>query len=407
MARIEAGDSAMDTITPQEGSTYRFFLFLARRWRLILGVTGAFAVLAIVVCLLTPNEYTAEIIVLPPAQSSSLSSALLSQAGGSAALASLAGSGLGIRNPGETYASLFRTNSLEAAIVNRFHLTDRYHVRYVTEAVRKFEQRSSVNLGVKDGLLRITVSDRDPGFAAEMANGYIDEFRKQSANLAITEASQRRQFFEQQLGDAKGQLENAEQAFKHTEQTTGIVQPDSQARSLIEAAAVLRAQIVTKQVQIQSMLSYATPNNPEVVMAQQQLSALRNQLSRLSGSSEDSDTGVVLPKGKIPEAGLEYLRKYRDVKFAENLYQLLTIQYEVARLDEAREGAGIQVADPAVRPELKSGPHRLIIIFLTTLVGFAVSLLFARFFDIYVIEWRTPEGNRKVRMLREQFSARD
>ncbi|MGA2220140.1 MAG: GNVR domain-containing protein, partial [Terracidiphilus sp.] len=235
-----------------------------------------------------------------------------------------------------------------------------------------FEKRASVSAGIKDGLLRIAVRDTDPKMAADIANGYVEEFHKLSSSLAITEASQRRLFFQQQLSDAAGNLASAEDAMKHTQQTTGVLEIDSQAKSLIESAAMLRAQVTAKQVQIQGLSSYATDNNPEMVTAHRQLAELQAQLAKLGGSEQDLDP-LVVPKGKAPEASMEYIKSYREMKFNETLYDLIAKQFEVAKLDEARQGVIIQVADRATPPDKKSGPHRFVILLLFFVMGFVLS----------------------------------
>ena len=209
--------------------------------------------------------------------------------------------------------------------------------------------------------------------AAEIANGYIDEFRKLSANLAITEASQRRIFFQQQLKEAKENLAAAEEAMKGTEQSTGVFQIDSQTRVLIESAAALRAQIVAKEVQIQGMRSYATEDNPEIFEAKQQLAALQAQLARLADADQDSSSGLIVPKGKVPEAGMEYIRKLRDVKYYDTISELIAKQFEMAKLDEARQGAVIQVVDVAVPPDHRSYPKRTITVILAMVLAFFVA----------------------------------
>ncbi len=243
----------------------------------------------------------------------------MSQLGGTGAaggaLASLAGASLGIKNPSEMYVSLFRSRTVEDSVIQRFGLMARYRKRRMSDARTAFETHSTVALGAKDGLIRITVRDRDPKLAAEIANGYVDEFRKLSANLAITEASQRRLFFQQQLLEARGNLTAAEEAMKSTQQSTGVLQIDSQAKALIESAAILRAQEVAKEVQIQAMRSFATEDNPELIIAKRQLAELQAQLGKLAG--QDSGSEFIVPKGKAPEVGMEYLRKFRDLKYNE------------------------------------------------------------------------------------------
>jgi len=221
------------------------------------------------------------------------------------------------------------------------------------------------------------VTDKDPRMAAEIANGYIDEFRKLSANLAITEAAQRRSFFQQQLLESQQNLLSAEEALKKTEQSTGVLQVDSQTRSLIESAATLRAQVVAKEVQLQGMRSYATEDNPEMLEAKQQLAALQAQLAKLGSSDQDAGSGLLLPKGKVPEAEMEYIRKLRDVKYYDTISELIAKQFEMAKLDEARQGSIIQVVDTAAPPEYHSFPKRTITALVAMLLSFFAACAWA------------------------------
>jgi uncharacterized protein involved in exopolysaccharide biosynthesis len=389
---------------PQEVHVLDLLITLSRRRIFIFWLTLAAAVLAAIAVLFVPNKYTATTMVLPPQQNSSMTSALLGQLGGSGgALASVAGAGLGIKNPGDMYVSLFRSRTVEDSVIQRFGLMARYRTTRMTDARRAFEDHSSVILGSKDGLIRIAVTEHDPKFAAEIANGYVDEFRKLSANLAITEASQRRIFFQQQLLDANENLATAEEAMKHTEQSTGVLQIDSQARSLIESAAILRGQIAAKEVQLQAMRSFATEDNPQMVTAGQELAALRIQLAKLSGTNQESSSDIIVPKGNIPEAGMEYIRKLRDVKYYETIMELIAKQFEMAKLDEARQGAVIQVADVAVPPDKKSSPHRAVIVVLMSLIAFVASVLWVLGAARWQQTMRDPEKGRKVQALRQQF----
>ena len=255
-------------------------LLLERKRFIVRFVLGAF-VLAIVVSLLLPVQYEAKIVLLPPQQNSSIGSALMGQLGnlGSlGSLASLAGGGLGLKNPADMYVSLLTSRTVEDAMIQRFGLMQEYHEKRMSDTRKEFERRTTAVAGTKDGLIRLSVEDRDPKRAAELANGYVEEFRKLSASLAITEAARRRLFFEQQVQQAKDKLTEAEEAMTKTQQSTGVLQIDSQARALIESAAVLRAQVVAKQVQIEGMRSFATDDNPGLVLAKQELAALQSQL---------------------------------------------------------------------------------------------------------------------------------
>jgi uncharacterized protein involved in exopolysaccharide biosynthesis len=376
-------------------------IILAKRRNFILALTFGSAILAAIIVFLIPSKFTATTVVLPPAQSSSISSALMGQLGGSAALASAAGATLGIKSTGDMYVSLLHSQTVEDALIRRFNLMARYRKKRMSDARTAFEDRSSVVLGVKDGLIRISVTDIDPNLAAEMANGYVEEFRKLSANLAITEASQRRIFFQQQLLEANEGLAKAEEAMKHTEQSTGVLQIDSQARALIESAATLRAQVAAKEVQLQAMRSYATEDNPQMILAQQQLIALKEQLAKLSGSSDPASSDIIVPKGNIPEAGMEYIRKLRDVKYYETIMELIAKQFEMAKLDEARQGAIIQVADLALPPDKKSSPHRAVTVVLIALIAFATSILWVLAKSRWQQTLLDPEKKGKIQTLHQ------
>ncbi len=218
-------------------------------------------------------------------------------------MAALAGSGLNLKNPNDMFIAMLKSRTVEDAMVQHFGLMQEYKQRYLSDACKALEKHATWDGNGKDGLIHISIEDHDPHRAAELANGYVDQLRKLSEGLALTEASQRRLFFEQQLQQVKDNLANAEEALKQTEQKTGLIQLDSQARALIESAAALRAQIAAKEVQIQSIRTFATSENSQLVQAQQELESLRTQLAKL-GSSEDSDAGLMVPKGRVPEASL-------------------------------------------------------------------------------------------------------
>jgi uncharacterized protein involved in exopolysaccharide biosynthesis len=356
----------------QQGNMLDILIVLSERRRFILLFTLAMVILVGVVAFLIPNKYTAEAVVLPPTQSSSVGSALLSQVSDSGALASLAGTGLGIKNSGEMYVSLFRSRTIEDGLIQRFNLMARYRKKTMVDTREAFEKHAAAVLGAKDGLIRISVTDRDPNFAAQLANAYVAEFRKHSNDLTLSEASQRRAFFEKQLQEANANLTTAEEAMKTTEQSTGVLQLDSQARALIESAAVLRGQVAAKEVQLQSMRSAVTEDNPQYIMVEQQLDALRVQLAKVAGpnAAETGDIGIT--KTNIPEAGMAYLTTLRNLRYYETVDELLAKQFEMAKLEEAREGV-IQVSDIAIPPDKKSSPNRALIIVVGAIFAFIVA----------------------------------
>lgn len=392
--------------SPQEINLLDTLIVLVSRWHFIAWFTISVAILAAIIVLILPSRYTAETVLLPPQQSSSVSSALLNQLGGSSALASLAGTSLGIKNPGDMYVALLRSRTVEDALVEQFGLMARYRKKKLSDACKAFEDRSKVVAGTKDGLIRIDVTDYDPQFAADLANGYVDQYRKLSANLAITEAGQRRVFFQQQLLDANTKLSAAEEALKSTEEKTGVLSLDNQARSLIESAAVLRAQISAAEVELQAMSSYATPDNPQVVLAQQKIAALKDQLAKLSGTTSNTSSDILLPKGSIPQAGMEYLNKLRDVRYYETIVELMAKEFEMAKLDEAREGAIIQVVDKAITPDRRSFPKRTLTVLIVTLFGFFVACTWCVIAESLRKAKADPEKSRRIAALREAFRSK-
>jgi tyrosine-protein kinase Etk/Wzc len=389
-----------------EISLLDLLIVLANRKGLIVTITLAFGGLGLLLALILPKRYTAEATVLPPQQNSSMTSALASQLGSIGAMASLAGRDIGLKNPNDMYVAMFNSQTVEDAMVRRFELMQEYREKYLSTTRKSFEHYFTVNGSGKDGLIRVSVEDKDPKRAAEMANAWIEEFRRQSQTLAIGEASQRRLFFELQMQQAKDNLANAEEALKKTQQTTGVIQMDSQARALIESAVTLRAQIAAKEVQLQGMRTYATSENSGVVEVQQELDGLRAQLAKLGGSEDGGATGLIVPKGKVPEAGLQYIRKLRDVKYYETIFEIIARQFEMAKLDEAKEGAVVQVVDPALVPDRKSSPKRALIVLAALAIGFFLGVLIVLARAGVDRMRQDPETSEKLSFLRRALRVR-
>jgi tyrosine-protein kinase Etk/Wzc len=377
-------------------------LLLERKRFIVRFVLGA-ALLAAIVTLLLPVQYEAKVVLLPPAQNSSIGSSLMGQLGSLGALgslASLAGGGLSLKNPADMYVALLTSRTVEDAMIQRFGLMQEYHEKRMSDTRKAFEHRTTAVAGTKDGLIRLTVEDHNAKRAAELANGYVEEFRRLSASLAITEAARRRLFFEQQVNEAKEKLTEAENAMAKTQQSTGVLQIDSQARALIESAAILRGQVVAKQVQIEGMRAFATDDNPTLILAKQELAALQSQLDRVAGSQSDVGSDINLSKGRVTQSGMEYLRRYRDLKYQETVFELLAKEFEVAKLDEAREGSIIQVVDAAVPPDTKSFPHRTLIVLGVTILAFFVAVFWVWLGKSLHLTFELPENRQRLRAIK-------
>jgi uncharacterized protein involved in exopolysaccharide biosynthesis len=363
---------------PEDLTFLDVLLIVTQRKKLVGIVTAICTAFALLLAFALPQEYTATVIILPPQGNSSMSSMLASQLEGvGGAVSGMAGSMLGVKNVNDMYVSMLKSRSVEDAVIQRYGLQSEYRKNYLAETRRALEKHTKIDGSTKDGLIRLNFWDRNPNRAAEVANGYVNQFRDLSQHLAITEASQRRVIFQSQLDKTKTDLENADEALKRTQLSTGMVQVDGQARAMIESAARLRAQIVAKEVQIQAMRSYAGDENPALTQAQTELEGLRGQFDKMVGSKGGSADDVFLPKGAVPEAGLEYVRRLRDVKYYEAIFEVLARQLELAKVDEAREGAFIQVVDPAVPPEEKSFPKRGLFAVAGVAVGFTFGIMMA------------------------------
>lgn len=307
---------------------------------------------------LLPPVYTAKTSFMPPQQPGS------GLAGTLASLGSLAGLGStsGVRNTGEQYISLMQSVLVTDRLIDRFKLTEVYEAKFRTDARRDLAGNSRMVLGRKDGLVTVEVDDHDKQRAADLANAHVEELRLLLSRLAVTEAQQRRLFFEAQLESAQERLVKAQMALQASGFTQGALRAEP--RAAAEEYGRLRAEVTAAEVRVQVLGASLTEGAPELRQAQSTLAALRAQLAR----TERAD--VAAPAGG--RGGSDYISKYREFKYQETLFDLFARQYEIARVDESREAAPIQVIDVATPPEKPSGPRR---VRLAALAGAAMLLL--------------------------------
>lgn len=379
-------------------------LLIVKRRRFIAKITLGVTLVTAIISFLLPFRYTASTTILPPQQGSSAGAALMSQLGNLGSVASLAG-GLGaLKNPNDLQVAILKSRTVEDAMVDRFGLLRLYHRKYKSDARKKLESYVDIDNGSKDGLIRIAVTDSSAQRAADMANAYVEEFKKFSATLAVTEASQRRLFFEQQLTQAKDNLAKAEEELKATEQKTGLIQLDAQARATIQLIADLRAQVAAKEAQINAMRSYATGENAELQMAEQELAGLRAQEEKMGAASEGT-TNALIPKGNMQESEIQYVRKFRDVKYYETIFDLLARQYEVAKVDEARQGSIVQIVDRAIVPDKRSFPQRTLIVLGAAMFGLIVGIFWLLATEELTRLSNTPSGMIGLESLKKSFTS--
>jgi len=246
-------------------------IVLAKHKRLVLGLPAAAALVSAVVSLLLPNYYTGTTKILPPQQTQS-TSAVLAQLGNLAGLAGSAGAGL--KNPNDLYVGMLKSRTVADNLIQRFDLNKLYDQSYQSSTRKRLEKETTITAG-KDGIISIQVDDKDPKRAAELANAYVDELFKLTKVLAVTEASQRRLFFERQLEQAKDSLARSEASTRQALQKGGLVLVEGQGRVMAETSARLRAEITVKEIQIGAMRTFASDQNPELQRTQQQVEVLR------------------------------------------------------------------------------------------------------------------------------------
>jgi uncharacterized protein involved in exopolysaccharide biosynthesis len=373
------------------GDSLLIWLDVAIRWKKLVWRTSLGIIVAsLAIVLLLPNRYTATAVIMPPQSAGASSSAamMMAQIGGVGALAS-AGGGLGIKNPNDQQVALMKSRTVEDAMVTRFQLQQLYHRKYLSDARKGWEKRTEIDNGLKDGLIRLAVTDRDPNRAAAMANGWVEEYRRFSATLAVTEASQRRLFYERQLSIAHDDLARAEEDMKQTESRTGVIDIEGQDRSMIASAAVLRGQLAAKQVEIRAMREFAADQNPDLERAQQELAGLEGQLAAMDAASDRKTGDLIAPKGTVTQAGLDYARALREVKYRETIQDMLMRQYEGARVDEARQGALVQIVDPAIVPDRPASRYRIWIVLGAVLLSLPLALPAAAFAEVIAVLRRT------------------
>ncbi|MES2100350.1 MAG: Wzz/FepE/Etk N-terminal domain-containing protein [Pseudomonadota bacterium] len=339
--------------------------------KLIATVTVAVAVAAAGIGLLLPKVFTARATLLAPGSQ---------QQGGSAAALAALGSlgglvgGAAAKTPDELYVALLKSDSVQRALADRFDLKTRYDVKTYEVLRKEIPKYIRVTSDKKSGLISVEVDDEEPKFAADLANAHAGEITKVLGRLAVSEAQLRRVFFEKQLNETKENLIKAEQNLRGVQEKSGVIVLDKQAEALIAGAAQLRAMIAEREVQLKVLRTSATDQNPDVIRLNSELRAMRVELARMESRQGGADGSAVdIPVGKLPEAGIEYVRARRELKLQETLLETMIRQYESAKLDEAKEGPALQRVDIAQVPDRKSKPSVTLIVLAAGALAFLLS----------------------------------
>ncbi|TWJ17076.1 GumC family protein [Geobacter argillaceus] len=341
---------------------------IVRRKRTIITLCAVAVLLSVAYSLTLPNIYTATAKILPPQKESGGGlSALLSQAGG---LAGLAG-GMGLGGSSELYIGILKSRSVADAVIKKLDLTTEFRAKTPDEARNALAGVVKVQAG-KDGIISVSADSKDPKKAAILANAMVEELGRRSVQLNLSKVGTERVFLEKRLEVVKADLKKAEDELRRFAEQNRAIRVDAQATASIQGIAQLKAEIVSKEVQLESLRSFQTDESPEIKALRAGIARLKGQLGAMAGSGRSSD--AILPVGSVPNLGLEYARLLREQKIQETIFEQLTKQYEMAKLNEAKDSSSIQVLDEAVAPTKKSKPKRLLIVLLSTVTAFFVGI---------------------------------
>ncbi len=338
---------------------------------------------------ITPT-FTATTKFLPPLPGQGSAQMMLQSLG---ALGGLAGAAAGGKNPNDQFIGYLNSESVMIALIDRFDLVNRYDAKFKMDARKILGTVSQISSG-KDGLITVEFDDKDPVFAAQVANAYVEELGKLLKRLAITEAQFRRVFFEKQLVETKEKLAAAEKAIRASGVNSSVLRqsPDISIRVLAE----LHARIAAQEIKLSSLRGFLNESSAEIRQAQVEMAALRIQLAKAESAAA--------PAAAANPDDANYIARYRDVKYFESLFEFFARQFEAAKTDEAREGAIVQVVDVAVAPEKKSKPKRGIIAVLATLASGVLLLIFIFVRQSYRGAGQDPESAKKIGHLRLSLS---
>ena len=343
--------------TPGTGAI-DMLVVLAERWKLLFFAPLLLGAAALGITYLVPPVFTATTVLLPPQQAQSAAATALASLG---ALAGAVGGAAGVRSTADQYVALMQSNSVDDRVIEKFALDKLYDTEYRFQTRRQLRVNVRITSDRRSGLISINADDTDPKRAADLANEYVEQLRRLTSELSITEAQQRRGFFEQQLKRTRDRLVVAQQALQASGFNESVLRTEP--RAAADGYAKLLAELTSAEVRLQTMRGFLTEQAPEYKQQLSLVSSLRGQVARLEAANSPTPNGA------------DYVSKYREFKYQETLMELFARQYEAARVDESREGPLVQVVDVATPPEYKSRPLRGMIAAATSVASLFVLVL--------------------------------
>lgn len=339
-------------------------------------------VISAIVALLLPHEYESSVSIMPPDSSTGLLSMLAAATGKATPDLGAFDGLLSLKSTGSLYISLLASRTVEDRIIEKLQLQRVYRARYMESARKTLARSTEVKEDRKSGVISVIVTDRSPRRARDIAQTYIDELNHVQAEVSTSSARRERIFIEQRLVSVKADLEDAENQFSAFASKNSTLDIKDQAKAMVESEAVLQAELIAAQSELQSLKEIYTADNVRVRTVQAKVDELRQQMQKLNGTDaalapgSDASGDLYPPIRKLPLLGVEWADLYRRVRIQETLFDLLTQRYEFARLQEAKEIATVNVIDSPNIPERKSGPHRVLIVLGCTLFSLMGALIF-------------------------------
>jgi uncharacterized protein involved in exopolysaccharide biosynthesis len=364
---------------------HRLTEVLRRFWndrRLLARLVFVGAVISVAIALLLPSYYTATTQLMPPGEQSpmSLLSAVTGGGNSPSSAAELGASLVGIRSSSAVFLGVLRSATVEDRIINRFQLKPVYRARTMADARRALENKTSVSEDRRSGIIAVSVTDTDPKRASAMAKAYVEELDRAMVELNTSAAHRERVFLEERLQRVKTELESAEADFSQFASKNAAFNIPEQGKAMMEGIGRLQGQLIAAESELKGLQAIYTDQNVRVRTVQSRIAELRHQLDKIGGvPSENAESPTKSPGASVypslrqlPMLGVTYADMYRRTKVQEVLFEILTKQYELAKVAEAKELPSVRVLDPAEVPERKAGPVRSNIV----LLGISLAFVF-------------------------------
>lgn len=365
----------MDNTGSRESGSLGLGIYIEalKKWKRFIGVfVGASLAASVALCFMLPKKYEARASVMPPQQSD-----LSGLAAVSPDLASLAGGLLGMQSTTDVWIGVLKSNAVKDAVIERFNLREAYEAESIEDAREELDGNIVIEKSRED-IVSVSVEDADPRKAADMANAFIEELDRVNKTVSMSSGGRAKSFLEGQLKETSRTLAVVEEKLRAFQKEHHALKLDDQSEALIESYGGLKGALMAKQVELQTFLSFATAQNPRAQVLRAEIAEINNKLLELESGTTG---GFIIPASRYPDLMIEYGRILREVKIQQTLFELLTQQYELSRLQEAKDSPTVQSLDTAAAPEKASKPNKPVIVILGTMASLFAAVFLSLFFE--------------------------